>query len=113
MNINIQPRDEIQIVQISGELSGADQSHFVERVTNLLNERGTKLIIDLSGVSMMNSSGLGELVRVTAQANTQECQLVLAAPSPFVEGVLQTTRLDRFFDVAPTVDAAIATLRTE
>ena len=47
------------------------------------------------------------MVRVTALANTQHARLSLAALSPFVDGVLKATRLDRFFDIVPDVDVAI------
>ena len=51
-----------------------------------------------------------ELLTLTAQANQRESQVVLAAPSAFVAGVLETTQLDRFFRVNPSVEAAIAGL---
>jgi anti-sigma B factor antagonist len=68
---------------------------------------GAKVVLDLSGVTYVSSAGLGDLVRVTALANTRQARVSLAGLVPFVDGVLKATRLDRFFDIAPDVDVAI------
>lgn len=111
MNVYIHDRDGVKIVQVHGELVGDEVGGFVEAVTNLLNGPGMRIVIDLAGVPFMNSTGLGALVRVTAQANIQEGHVVLARLSPFVDGVLQTSQLDRFFDTCRTMDDALARLR--
>ena len=58
----------------------------------------------------INSGGLGLLVQLTARANSQGGRVVVSAPSPFVADVLETTRLNRFFDVAANTDDAVARL---
>lgn len=110
MTFDIEERGGVQIIRLHGELAGDDSDDFVEAVTNLLGGPGVRIVLDLHDVPFMRSDGLGVLVRVTAQANVQEGHLILANPSPFVAGVLNTTRLDRFFEICPTVDAAVKNL---
>ncbi len=108
MNIELEPSGNAQVIHVIGELIGDDDAPLVAEATNLLTSPEARVIIELSKVPYMNSTGLSELVRITAQANVQEARVALASPSPFVEGVLQTTQLDRFFEVYASVDEAIA-----
>ena len=110
MTIDVEDRNGATVVRLRGEFGSEHPGRFVRTVTELLQGRQARIIIDLSEVSYMSSTGLGELVRVTAQANTQEGRVVLADPSPFVTGVLETTQLHRFFELHPTVEKALAAL---
>lgn len=111
MNFETQTHSGIHIVHLHGELKGEEAAEFVEGMTNLFAGPGTRIVIDLADVPFMNSDGLSQLVRVNAQANVQEGRIVLANLSPFVAGVLNTTRLDRFFELADTLDAALTRLQ--
>ncbi len=111
MTVTIEERDGIHVVKLSGELTGGHEGDFVEAVTNLFSGPRTQVLIDLADVPFMNSTGLSELVRVAAQANIQEGRIILANLSPFVAGVMQTTQLERFFEICPTVEDALAKLR--
>ena len=109
MRCEIENRGEISIVRLEGEMRGESDDHeWTKDVIALIDGGTPRIIIDLAGVLYVSSAGLGQLVRVTALANSQGAKLTLAELSPFVAGVLVTTGLGRFFDVAPTVDAAIA-----
>lgn len=111
MTIEVVDRGGVWLVKLSGSL-GADEDAdaLIGAVTELLETRGSRLVLDLAGVPFMNSDAVGALVRVTAHANTQEGRIILASPSPFVSGVLSVTKLDKFFEIAPTVDEAVKRL---
>ncbi len=110
MTIDVQNRDGVHIVRPMGELTAGHEMEFIQAVTDLFSGPGVRILIDLHHVSFMDSTGLGAMVRVGAQANVQEGRLVLASPSPFIEGVLQTTQLDRFFRIHKTTEEALRAL---
>ena len=110
MTVDIKDQAGIKIVRLRGELTGGREGDFVEAVTDLFTGPGVRVLLDLADVPFINSTGLGELVRVNAQANIQEGRVVLVNPSPFVAGVLNTTQLDRFFETSPTTEDALARL---
>jgi anti-sigma B factor antagonist len=110
MKVDVQDRSGVQVVRVLGETIGGEDQILVETVTGLLGSRGARIVIDLSEVKFINSTGLGALVSLAAQANVKESHVVLANPSAFVTGVLETTQLDRFFRIHPSIDAAIASL---
>jgi anti-sigma B factor antagonist len=110
MTTSVETHGAISIVRLAGDLNAKDDGKFVRTITDLLDRGDAQIVIDLGGVPMVTSGGLGELVRVTAQANAQGSRILLANIPPFVEAVLRTTKLNTFFSVCPSVDAAVAQL---
>ncbi len=108
MNIDINEHPNVKIVRLTGELT--EDTGLVEAVTDLLVEPGARVLIDMAGVPFVNSHGLGDLVRITAQANVLEGRVVLANLTPFVGGVMETTQLNRFFEICPNTEAALERL---
>ena len=99
------------VLAIGGELNGQDDDRLVAEVGELLQKSGDRLILDLAGLAFLNSTGLGTLVRVNAQANVQEQRVVLARPSAVVDGVLRTTQLIKFFETHDTLEQAAVAIR--
>ena len=76
-------------------------------VGEVLRESG-KVVLDLSGVSSIDSAGIGELVLLHSWAQAKNADLKCASPSPFVRDLLDLTRLDSFFEIHPSLDEALA-----
>ena len=72
-----------------------------------------RLVVDLSGVSFVDSAGLGALVGAVRRAQALGGRVVLASPRPGVSRVLHDTGFDRIAPVAPTLDDAITLVVTE
>jgi anti-sigma B factor antagonist len=106
MQIDVNYEDGIHIAVLDGLLDENAREAFEEQLHLLVIERGNRVILDLSAVPRVTSSGLGLLVTLMARANTKGASLVLAAPTPFVESVIGVTRLDQFFVMAPSVERA-------
>jgi anti-sigma B factor antagonist len=110
MKASVENKSGVHIVRVVGDKAAGQEHDLIETITPLLDADGVRIVIDLSQLKIINSSDLGALVRVTAQANQRRSRVVLAGPSAFVAGVLETTQLHRFFSVFAGVDAAIAAL---
>jgi anti-sigma B factor antagonist len=67
---------------------------------------GRYLVIDLSETIAIDSTALGEIVRLHRRLLTLGGGVVLAAPTPTVRKVLSITRLDGLFALHPDVAAA-------
>ncbi|MEU8224016.1 STAS domain-containing protein [Kribbella sp. NPDC048915] len=71
------------------------------------------VVLDLSGVDFMDSSGLGVLVGAHKEAGNRGGALILAAPSPRVQKIFKVTRLHKVFSVHDTPEDAVeAALRS-
>jgi anti-anti-sigma factor len=69
------------------------------------------LIIDMNGVTYMDSSGFGALLGATKRLRPEGGALHLVGAKPTVERMLHLTRLDTVIDMYPTMDQAIAAAR--
>lgn len=75
---------------------------------SLLEAGGQQLVIDLSQVSFIDSSGLGALLSGFKSANLRSGGLVLAGLQSRVQSMFELTRLHRVFEIFNTVDDALA-----
>jgi anti-sigma B factor antagonist len=68
------------------------------------------VVLDLSRVDFIDSSGLGAIVAAMKHMGADR-KLALAGLTPTVQRVFQLTRMDTVFSVFPTLDGALAELR--
>jgi N-acetylglucosaminyldiphosphoundecaprenol N-acetyl-beta-D-mannosaminyltransferase len=68
----------------------------------------TNCILDLSKVLFLDSTGAGLLIRLRKRASLRNGLLILARPSSAVTHALKWMRLDSFFLIAPSLEAARA-----
>lgn len=73
-------------------------------------DMGGNVVVDLSRVHLIDSTGLGHLVRAHRDARDRGATLCLAAPSRFIRTVLHTMRLDGAFPIFDSLDDALAKL---
>lgn len=69
------------------------------------------LVMDMHAAEVIDSAGLGMLVRVHQHAKQRGGTLTLAAPSRYVRTVLHTMRLEGVFAIAENTGAVLDTLR--
>jgi|GEM_PF-3881093 len=99
-------QDGVHIFEISGTLT--DEAKLVDHVRETLAGEVTGLVFDLGEVDMITSSGLADLVQIKARCNSLNLPMLLARPTAFVVGVLETTKLAGFFDVHEKIGDAVA-----
>jgi anti-sigma B factor antagonist len=66
-----------------------------------------RVVIDLSGVEMIDAAGLGALISVALAAQASRFSVKLAAPGSLIRRLLELTKLTCVFEVHPTLEAAI------
>jgi anti-sigma B factor antagonist len=103
-------RGAVTIVQFPDARLDAHVAIGVKRqLISLVADGHTRLVLDLSTVGFMDSSGLGALVAVLKQVGGGG-ELVLAGVEPAVYDLLALTRMDRVFPLYPHADAAVLAL---
>ena len=83
---------------------------FKEAIGEALKNGQSKLVIDMEGVSFVDSTGLGSVIAALKQVRTSLGELRLAAPNQQVRVVLELTTLDRVFPYYATVEDALTGL---
>jgi anti-sigma B factor antagonist len=77
-----------------------------KQIETLLQDGSNELMIDLSGVDFIDSSGLAVLVSGLKRTHSQDGSLALAGVKPNVMEVFKLTLLDRVFKFLPNLDGA-------
>ncbi len=110
MKLSLETRNcgNVMIVHCQGRLVYRDEAAAVARVVGEVLEGGGKVILDLSEVSSIDSAGIGELVSLHTQAQSQNADMKYASPSPLVRELLDLTNLDSVLEIHPSVCDALA-----
>ena len=104
--------DDVTIVELDGKLTiGEGDVQLREEIKGLLDEGTRKILINLQKVKMMDSSGLGELVRVRASALSAGATVKLLHVEDKVQEVLEMTRLIGVFETFDDPIDAVASFR--
>ena len=98
--------DILVVVVEDRRIDAAVAVRFKDRMQELTDETCQRVILDLSKVEFLDSSGLGAVVGSMKQLN-QECALDLAGLTPTVDKVFRITRMDRVVRIFGTVQEAL------
>jgi anti-sigma B factor antagonist len=90
------------VVAFEGEVD-LEHSPTARRVLLDCVEEGSDVIVDMSAVAYIDSSGIASLVEALQTARRKHTRFSLAAVSPAAMRVFQLARLDRVFTIHPTV----------
>lgn len=100
--------DGIAVLALEGELDLAVAPRVRARIEHAAD--GRALVIDLRGVTFVDSAALKELLRARTELPARDVRLVLAGVPPPVRRLLDLTRTSQLFEEAPDVDAALTRL---
>jgi anti-anti-sigma factor len=105
--LSVRREGDCTIVALSGEIDIAYAPALREQLLGLLRPGASRLVVDLSGVTLCDASGLAVLVGVARRAGLLRGFLRLAAPAPLMSTVLRLTGLDSRFEIFAAVPDAI------
>ena len=106
IEITIEDGGQYQIARVSGEFGADDGLVIADELSEHVSGEGAALVLELSALAFINSSGLAALMNLATRARLSHGKLVLVNPSPFVRGIFNTTRLDTWFDICETTQEA-------
>lgn len=99
------------IVELKGNvMGGEDTKDFNQLLHKLIDDGKKNLIIDLSAVKFMNSSGLGMLISGLTTMKRENGSLKLAHVTEKIESLLIITKLITIFESYDSVDEAVKSL---
>jgi anti-sigma B factor antagonist len=104
-------RNGWQVVTVSGEIDVHSGPILRDHLQRCLDDGERDIVVDLSGVPFLDSSGLGVLVEAYRRARSAGRLLRLASCRPAVATIFQITALDKAFSLHPAVEDAISAPR--
>jgi len=100
--------DERIVVHVAGEVDLANAPELDEQLVTAMAQAPSHLIVDLSDVTFMDSTGLGVLVRALKRSREQEIRLDLIVTNERVLKVLGITGLDTVLPIHSSMDSITA-----
>jgi anti-sigma B factor antagonist len=107
MEISITPMKRVDLLRISGRVDSSTSSELDDVLQKRLDEGRSNLVLDLSDVHYMSSSGLRSLVSALRASKKKGGDVRIASPSERVQEVLGLAGLDTLFESYDDVTAAV------
>ena len=103
-------RDNCQLFRLTGLLDAFSEPTFRKVLGNKIDDGPKHIILDLSQIDCVDSSGLGALVQLAKQAQTAEGTLQIVT-NPRVTQTVKLVRLENFLAMQTSVDAALENIK--
>ena len=91
--------DSVHVVKIAGELTASCASELKDKVASMIKAEKTALLVDMSEIGFIDSSGLGALVACLQRLSEAGGVLKIANLQDHPKRVFYLTRLDRVFEI--------------
>ena len=107
MNIAVKEIGDVHVISVKGNLMGGPETISVhDKVKELITKEQTKVVIDLSHVKWMNSSGLGTMMGCLTSLRTAKGDLKLCGVTDKVKSLFMITKLITLFETYDTPEQA-------
>ncbi len=103
-------RDNYQIFRLTGLLDAFSEPTFRKVLTKCVEDGPKNVILDLSTIDFIDSSGLGALVQVAKKAQTATGTLQIVT-NPRVTQTVKLVRLEKFLALQTSVEVAIENVK--
>jgi anti-sigma B factor antagonist len=99
------------VIAIKGEIHSTTAPEFSERLNAAIASGKTAVVLDLTGVEFIDSTGLSVLLNGLRRVTRVRGRMVIACANPTVLRLFEITRLDTTFEILPNCDEAIERVR--
>lgn len=107
MDISTRKQGGVQVIRLKGALRLGDAvDEFRNTVIAAIDEGETNFVLNLSDVPMMDSSGIGELIRLHTRLKREGGEIKLVNPGKFVLHTMNLVKIVNMFDIHETDEAA-------
>ena len=112
MDIDIRDRDKVKVIKLRGKLAlGAPVDDLRQALDDLLVSKQANFLIDLAEVPMIDSSGIGLLVRLLTSTKEAGGAIKLLSPSKFTLQSLKLVGILPLFEVYEDRERALASFQ--
>ena len=108
MQIDVRTQGTVKVIKLNGRLAlGESVDRLRETIHDLLASGDCRMVVDLADVPMLDSSGIGLLIKSLSQAKQAGGSLKLLNPSKFALQTLRMIGLLSQFEVFADQDQAV------
>lgn len=103
-----QPTDGLLVVALAGEMDIANAPQLTARLAELGTAGQDRVVIDLSKLTFIDSSGINALVSAAKPIEAAGGRVIVAAPSPHIQQVFDIVHLSEVVPIEQSLEAALA-----
>lgn len=112
MEFTISEKKGVVVISPEGKIMGGpDATELHDKLRNLISQNKKRIVIDLSKVDWMNSTGLGILISALTTIRNNQGELKLANVTEKIEKLLEITRLLTVFERFDSLEKAIESFK--
>jgi anti-sigma B factor antagonist len=105
-DLKVERSGDEAIIRLTGSCTMLVAGQLGDCLLRLASESVRLIIIDMSGLDFIESTGLGGIVAGYLRLRRCQGELRIVAPSPAIRQLLELTRLTQLFSVHPNIDIA-------
>ena len=107
MGVKIEPKNGLTVCHVDGEIDINSSPQIKKSFDKLISTKTPKIVINLSKVTYVDSSGLATLVEILKRVRATSGTLKLTNLSGKVLGLFEITKLNKLFTIAADEEEAI------
>jgi len=110
----IEEKEQFALVHLSGVLIAPNQTTaLIENVQELVDNGMLNLIVNLSGIETMNSTGLNVMISILTKARNAGGEAIITNIPKKVNELMVITKLNTVFTVTDSIEDAVKLLNKE
>ena len=98
--VNLEISRKGDTVRLNGEIDLGNCNVFKEEINEIIDETTGMLVLDFTGLSYIDSAGLGILVGIFKRLNEKNRKLRIIEANDYIKKLFRITKLDTLFDIA-------------
>lgn len=103
-------KDNYQLFRLTGLLDAFSEPTFKKVLAKFVDDGPKNIILDLSKIDFIDSSGLGSLVQLFKKVQTEQGLLQIVT-NPRVTQTMKMVHLEQFFSLHTTIELAVEKLK--
>lgn len=109
MSFAVCEHNDICVIDVEGQLVVGNRQELKDRMIAELERGERKFLIDFDHTDYIDSSGIGALISLSRRIHTLGGELRLANLNADLQMLFELTKLDTYFKISPTREAALST----
>ena len=107
INVDVKKQDDLAIISVEGDIDLYSSPQVRKEIIELTNAKTKGIIVNLSGVTYMDSSGVATLVEGLQLVKDYKGILLMCDVKGVVHDVFELSRLDKVFNIYQTEEDAV------
>jgi anti-sigma B factor antagonist len=106
-NVSVRQTDDVSLIDVSGRMTSFESKAFRQMMFDLMRQGHTNIVLNLTGLEYLDSSGVGELVRNYMSVVKKGGAMKVIGLAPKVQEILKVTQLYQVFPEFPDEASAL------